>query len=109
MRRFEMTRTVSATEARVHFGELMRAVVERGDTAVVERSGAPKVVVLSVQEYERLLGGQSKIPEWRRLLDEAHELIRQERQGRPLPDAAEVINQGREERDAELREALLRR
>jgi prevent-host-death family protein len=60
MRGFEMTRTVSATEARVHFGELMRAVVERGDTVVVERSGAPKVVVLSVQEYERLLGASQK-------------------------------------------------
>ncbi len=47
---------MSATEARVHFGELMRRVVEGQEPVIVERGGKPKVVVLSVAEYERLRG-----------------------------------------------------
>jgi prevent-host-death family protein len=46
-----MVRTVSATEARVHFGEVLRGVVDKGETVVVERSGKPRAVVLSITEY----------------------------------------------------------
>jgi prevent-host-death family protein len=34
-----MGRTMSATDARVHFGEVMRHVVERGESVIVERGG----------------------------------------------------------------------
>jgi prevent-host-death family protein len=102
-----MLRTVSATEARVHFGDLMRAVVDRGETIVVERSGSPQVVVLSVREYDRLREGREQPEEWELLLDRVHALIRQHHGDQPMPDAAEVINAGREERDAELLAGLL--
>ena len=49
-----MKKTVSATEARVHFGELLRAVAEEGATYVVERSGKPQAVVISAAEYDQL-------------------------------------------------------
>ncbi|MGH2530947.1 MAG: type II toxin-antitoxin system Phd/YefM family antitoxin [Thermomicrobiales bacterium] len=47
---------MSATEARRHFGQLMRDIMERNDVFVVERSGTPRVVILSIAEYERLGG-----------------------------------------------------
>lgn len=102
-----MKKTVSATEARIHFGELMRAAVEQSDTIVVERSGTPQVVILPIAEYDRLCEGREQPEEWEVLLDRAHELIRQRHGDQVMPDAAEVIRLGREERDAELLAGLL--
>jgi len=48
--------TMSATEARVHFGWLLRRVAECGETVIVEHRGKPKVVFVSIPEYERLTG-----------------------------------------------------
>jgi len=47
-------RTVAATWARTHFGQLMREVVRTKEHFIVERDGMPTVVILSVPEYERL-------------------------------------------------------
>lgn len=101
-----MARTVSATEARIHFGELLRGVAERGETFLVERSGTPQAVLIAVEEYERLRTGQETKPDWERQLDELHDLIRRRHGDQPTPDAVELINAGREERDAELLAAL---
>ena len=101
-----MTKTVSATEARIHFGELLRGVAERGETYLVERAGTPQAVVIAVEEYERLRAGQDTKPDWERQLDELHALLRRERGDRPMPDAVELINAGREERDAEILAAV---
>jgi prevent-host-death family protein len=49
-----MQRVVSATEARTRLGELMRRAVEGHETIIVERRGKPRVVILSVEEYQRL-------------------------------------------------------
>src|SRR5262245_9292845 len=59
-----MTKTISATEARIHFGEVLRGVTERGETIFVERSGKPLAVVLSIEEYERLRNGDQKEDWW---------------------------------------------
>jgi prevent-host-death family protein len=103
-----MRRVASATEARVHFGELMRQVVEEKTSVVVERGGKPQVVIISISEYEQLLAeARSKPEEWQRLLREAHELIIAETGGGPLvPSVDDVIRDMREERDAELRGGL---
>jgi len=53
-------KVVSATHARIHFGEIMRHVVEREEPVIVERSGKPLVVVLSVEGYEKLTGRQRR-------------------------------------------------
>jgi PHD/YefM family antitoxin component YafN of YafNO toxin-antitoxin module len=37
-------RTISATEARVHFGELLDSVVHNLDIVYVQRSGVPQAV-----------------------------------------------------------------
>jgi prevent-host-death family protein len=52
-----MKKTVSATEARIHFGELMRVAVEQGETITVERSSTPQAVIMSISEYDQLRRG----------------------------------------------------
>lgn len=50
-------RVLSATEARVHFGEVLRRV-EEGEVIVVEGRGRPQAVILSVKAYARLTAGK---------------------------------------------------
>ena len=97
-----MERIVSATDARIRFGELMRWVVESRRPVVVERGGKPHVVVLSVDEYDRLLTGQQEQYDWRQLVRQAREQIQAELGERELPPPEDVIRQMREERDARL-------
>jgi prevent-host-death family protein len=98
----EMERKMSATEARIHFGELMRWVVESQEPVIVERGGEPHVVVLSVDRYESLLAGQQERDSWRELVRQAREQIRAELGDRDLTPPEEVLRQMREERDAQL-------
>lgn len=101
-----MTRVMSATEARVHFGELLRRVTEDAETVVVERGGKPQVVVLSLAEYERLRGAQEPEEDWWEMAERSRQTINAYRGGRPMPDITEVIHEMREERDAQLLAAL---
>ena len=99
-----MERVVSATEARIRFGELMRRAVEDRETIIVERGGKPYVVVLSVEDYNRLKEAQSR-PAWQDVLNEIRETRARihARLGRePLPPPEEVIREMREERGAQL-------
>ena len=98
-----MDRTVTATEARIHFGELMRRA--KSGPVIVERDGKADVVVISKQEYDQLVAASSP-PDWRQLLKEAHESVRAALGNRQLPDPAEIIRQGREERDEQLLNSL---
>jgi len=95
-------RTVSATEARIHFGDLLRRVVEQHETVVVERSGRPQAVVLSLPDYERLISHETEEPSWYLLVDRARRQIQEQLGGRQLPPVDEVIRQMREERDEQL-------
>jgi prevent-host-death family protein len=96
-----MGRVVSATEARIRFGELMRLAVENRETIIVERGGKPHVVVLSVEEYERLLKGQQQ-RDWKDLVRGARAQIQADLGGRRLPRPEEVLEQVREGRDEQL-------
>ena len=51
---------MSATEARRHFGELLRRVIEDRTPVIVERGGKPQVVFVSLSEYERLRARQAE-------------------------------------------------
>lgn len=77
----------------------MREVTERDVPVIVERAGQEQVVILSVRRYRQMAGGQTESPSWLQLLAETRAAVAAELQGRPLPDPAEVIRQGREERD----------
>jgi prevent-host-death family protein len=93
-----MSQTISATQARIHFGEVMRMAQET--PVIVERDGKAEVVILSKQAYDSLLKGGSHVAA-RELLNQAHARVRSETPGRRLPDPAEIIAQVREERDAD--------
>jgi prevent-host-death family protein len=92
---------ISATEARIHFGEVMRQVSESGRPIIVERSGKSYVVVLSVEEYERLQKGQQQ-DDWHELVRQARAQIQADLQGRDLPPSEDILHQVREERDEQL-------
>jgi prevent-host-death family protein len=99
-----MERRISATEARVHFGELMRKVCEEGEAYIVERDGKPQVVVLSAADYERL-NGSSEQKDWRAILARIARLrgeILAEAGGELTPPPEEMLRQAREERDEQL-------
>jgi prevent-host-death family protein len=96
-----MARVVSATEARIRFGELMRQAVENHETIIVERGGTSHVVVISVEEYERLLKRQQQA-DWKELVHGARAQIQAELGGRTLPQPEEILTQVREGRDEQL-------
>ncbi len=95
-----MQKTVSATEARVHFGEMLRQV--QIAPVVIERGGEPLAVLISKQEYDRLTEGE----DWRDVLAEAHRAIRERLGDQELPDPAEMIRRAREIRDEQIANAL---
>jgi prevent-host-death family protein len=98
-----MQKVVTATEARVRFGELIRHVAEKREPVIVERSGKPQAVVLSVPEYERLLEGlKRKENQWKVLVDAARGQIRSELGKRKLTPPEDIVAKMREERDERL-------
>jgi prevent-host-death family protein len=97
-----MERKISATDARIRFGELMRHVVERQEPVVVERSGEPHVVVLSIEAYERLMAAQEEQENWRELVAQAREQVRADLGDRELTPPEDVLRQVREERNGQL-------
>jgi prevent-host-death family protein len=92
---------MSATEAKLHFGELLRRVSEGRESVLVERGGRPQVVVLSVNAYERL-AGVAEDSEWRGRVQQARERIRAEIAGRELPTPEDVLRDVRAERNEQL-------
>jgi len=98
---YEM-RSVTATEARVHFGQLLRRVVEERETVVVERAGRPEAVVLSLVDYEGLLAARGGGAGWRERVRVARELIQADIAGRSFPPPEEVLRELRDGRDEQL-------
>ncbi len=49
-----MKRTLSAMDARQHFGEMLEGVFYRGDEVVIERAGKSMAVVVSLDRYESM-------------------------------------------------------
>jgi len=94
-----MEHVVSATEARVHFGEMMRRVAEGQEEIIVERSGKPQMVMISITEYKRLKQNGGVESTWQEKVEKAWALVERDLQGRELPPADEIIRKMREERD----------
>lgn len=94
-------RIISATEARVHFGELLDSVAENKDVVYVQRAGVPRVVVVPVEEWERAQGeedpwtaaARSMEAHWK-YMDEAAKAGRIKDVG---PSTEEIIRAMREE------------
>ena len=99
-----MTKSVTATEARVRFGELLRGVTEREETVVVERGGKPAAVVVSFAVYQQLKPPADP-PAWHAALERARAVrmsIKRDSKGRALPPPEEMIAAARGTRDDEL-------
>jgi prevent-host-death family protein len=101
-----MTTTIDASEAGAGVEELTLRVVAEQAPVVVERDGKPQVVILTIEEYERLGGGGWESTGWRSALARTHDMIRREGAAPLDPPPEEVIRQGREERDARLLDHL---
>lgn len=95
-------RRVSATEARVHFGEVMDGVTRRNDIVFVERAGAPAVVIVSLEEWER--HGRREDDPWAGVAEEmeAHWAHFEKKYGSSLNSEAveEILRLAKEDRDA---------
>lgn len=94
-----MLKTISATKARIHFGDVMKQA--KIAPVIVERDGKAVVVVLSKKTYDQLIIAKSQANLQKRL-DILHAQIRVELKGKKLPDISEFIRQGREQRDEQL-------
>ncbi len=97
--------TMSATDARVHFGEVLRRVRDN-EIITVEHGGKPKAVILSVEEYERLRSAQTEGGDWWDRARTNRERIDRELGDRQFPDVLEMIHQMREERDAQVMDSM---
>ncbi len=98
-----MQKTISATQARIHFGEIMKQA--KIGPVIVERDGKAEVVVISKKAYDQLIAA-SNGAELQKKIDILHNKIRLELAGRTLPDPAEVIRKGREDRDEQILNSL---
>lgn len=97
-------RRVSATEARVRFGELLDGVTARHDIVFVERAGKEVAVVVSVEDWEA--ARTVRADKWVRanaMLAEYHERLRAEGAIERLKDfdVEGAIRAGRDDRDEE--------
>lgn len=98
-----MLKTISATKARINFGEVMKQA--KIAPVIVERGGKAEVVVISKKAYDQLIAAKSQTDIQKRI-KALHAQIRKELAGKDLPDLADVIRQGREERDEQLLNSL---
>lgn len=94
-----MLKTISATKARIHFGDVMKQA--KIAPVIVERDGKAEVVVLSKKAYDQLVVAKSRANLQKRL-DILHTQIRAELNGKELLDISDIIRQGRAERDEQL-------
>jgi len=69
-----MPRTVSATKAKVRFGEMVDWAVEHDDDVIVESHGKPKAVIISYKEYQRVQIRREQ--EWTELSKEQLRILR---------------------------------
>jgi len=56
-----MPKTVSATEAKVQFGSIVDWAVAEQDDVIVESHGQPRAVIISFEEYKRVLALRERV------------------------------------------------
>lgn len=100
-----MTRTVSATEARIDLGEHLDRIDDNG-VITVEHEGTPEAVLLSALEAEDLSTVPASSPDWRQSLERARASFARDLGDKPRPDFVQMIREMREERSAQLLDNL---
>lgn len=100
--------TITVSEARRSFAEIITQVAFAGKRLIVERHGRPAAALISYADLLRLQQLEKREAEkegWREALDRAEALTARmlaERHGEYLPDVVEVIRESREQRTDEL-------
>lgn len=92
-----MSRTVSATEARIHLGELLDDI-ERNETITVEHAGNAAIVMIPANDALDLADTVTVSPDWRQSLERARASFARDLGDRPRPDFVQMIREMREER-----------
>ena len=96
---------IPATDARVHFGELLQQITNTGETELVERNGREVAAIVPIGTYRRERCGldtdwraelRAVQEEWRRRLDPSEPI-----------NAADMIREGHRESDAWMADALV--
>ncbi|NMB56229.1 MAG: type II toxin-antitoxin system Phd/YefM family antitoxin [Leptolinea sp.] len=88
--------TVSATYARIHLGELF--ISARHEPVFIERDGKPLAVLLSQKQYDKL-NALEKPPDWRSLVNQSRDYVKQDLAGRLLTLPEDVLTEIREDRN----------
>lgn len=93
-----MTTVLTATEARVHLGEVMDRVAETGERIIIEHRGKHKVALIPVEDLAHLPKTETpRDPFWERW-HAFQALLREELGDKPLdPDPVEMIRRVRNE------------
>lgn len=95
---------MSATEARVHFGEVLERVAREGEPVIVRRGSRAVAVIISFDAYQRLAAQAQRTSAYR-ALDEVCRV--RERTATEIADAARpsietILDAIRQERDDDL-------
>jgi prevent-host-death family protein len=104
------TRTISATEARVHFGELLDSVSNDKDVVFIERSGVQRAVLVPIDVWFRMRDDDPWAEAGRKM--EAHwKYMAEAKKAGRIRDKGisteELVRQMREERSEHLLRNLL--
>lgn len=99
---------IPATDARVHFGELLHEITETGETVLVERNGHEVAAIVPIQTYRRQENDRRN-EDWRVSLRATQEAFARQLDPREPINAADLIREGHEESDAWMDDALSRR
>ncbi len=97
-----MEKRLAATEVRVRFGEILKKVAQ-GERVVVERSGVPMAVILSIEEFQKLKSQNKRVSRKDQL-----QRIKKLREGLrgTVPDIVELMAQARKEREDAVLDSL---
>ena len=98
----DMEKRLAATEVRVRFGEILKKVAQ-GERVVVERSGVPMAVILSIEEFQKLKSQNKRVSRKDQL-----QRIKKLREGLrgTVPDIVELMVQARKEREDAVLDSL---
>jgi len=71
MKSGRVVRFIISTEAQNHFGQLLDDVAANGTRYIVKRFGAPKAAIISLEDLETLLAGESDGQTYLQVLQES--------------------------------------
>jgi prevent-host-death family protein len=87
------SRHISATEARIHFGQFIDEIRNSPQPIFVEKAGEPVMVLISPAEYHRLAAQDADV--WERI-SRIRASVSARTDGKGIDDADQLIDDGRE-------------